>query len=534
MHYRFEDYLLDVDRQELRHGADLVAIEPQVFDLLLFLIRNRDRVVSKNDLVANVWNGRAISDSTLSSRITSARQVIGDSGEEQRLIRTVARKGIRFIGEVSECVGSPRKALPLTSGYTAKIQPLTRFAETDVKTSFSKPSIAVLPFANLSSNPEQNYFADGLTEDIITALSYWQSFHVIARNSTFQYKGQSPDVRQIAVHLGVQYVLEGSVRRSGDRVRVSVQLIDGTTGNHVWASRVDRDLRGFFELQDEITQIVAAKVEPEFARAEQKRAVRKPMNSLDAWELYQRGYASLHELTKEGLIQGQACFARAIEIDPIDSRAYSAMAYSIFVYSFYGFSDTPGIADEKSLDYAKRAIALDEGDAQAHDVLAILSIHSHRLETAIAEARRAVDINPNFAHAYVPLGNALSLIGRPAEGIPYLEKSIRLNPDDPRVHVYLAILAEAHLNNRDYQQAIWWAGKAIERKGDYLHPFATLASALAHQGNTQEAATALAACIRLHSDFLKVHPILRFYRNPADKEHILDGLRKAGWDGRGA
>jgi len=517
MRFCFENYSLDVDRYELRRSGDLVPVEPQVLDLLLFLIRTRDQIASKDDLIANVWNGRSVSDSTLSSRITIARQAIGDSGEEQRFIRTFPRKGVRFVGDV-------REELPVPTALQAH----------DVPPSFDprdKPSIAVLPFVNLSSDPEQDYFADGLTEDIITALSCWQSFNVIARNSTFQYKNQSPDVREVAAHLGVQYVLEGSVRRSSDRVRISAQLVDGTTGNQVWAGRVDRKISDFFELQDEIAQIIAAKVEPEFARAEQRRAVRKPMNSLDAWELYQRGYASIHELTKEGLLRGQEFFARAIELDPTNSRAYSAMAYSIFVYSFYGFSDTPGIANDKCLEYAKRALALDEGDAQAHEILAVLFIHSDQLEAATAEARRAVQINPNFAHAYVPLGNSLSLIGRPTEGIPYLEKSIQLNPDDPRVHVYIAILAEAHLNNRDYQQAVACARKAIERKRDYLHSIVILASALAHQGDTQEAAIALADCVRLRPDFLRAHPLLRFYRDPGDKDHILDGLRKAGWNG---
>jgi len=390
------------------------------------------------------------------------------------------------------------------------------------------PSIAVLPFNNMSGDPEQEYFSDGLTEDIITALSYWQSFSVIARNSTFQYKGKSPDVRQVAMHLGVQYVLEGSVRRSGNRVRINAQLIDGATGSHIWANRFDRKLDDFFELQDEITQLIAAKVEPEFAKAEQRKAARKSSNNLDAWENYQRGIASLNELTKEGNLQAQEFFARAVEIDPGNCPAHAGMAYCLFRYSYDGFSDQPVLASDECIEYAKRAVALDDGDAQAHEILAVLLIHSGDLEAAISEARRAVEINPNYAHAHIPLGNALNLVGKPSEGIPYLEKAVRLNPDDIRGHIYLSLLADAHLSERDYGLAGEWARKAIERKRDYPHPYMTLASALGHQGKIQEATNALAECLRLNPNYLAVHPSLEFYRDPADKDHYLEGLRLAG------
>jgi len=390
-------------------------------------------------------------------------------------------------------------------------------------------SIAVLPFDNLSGDTDQEYFSDGLTEDIITALSHWHSFSVIARNSTFQYKGQSPDIRQVAAHLGVQYVLEGSVRKAGERVRITAQLIDGATGNHVWADKFDRQLDDFFELQDELTQIIAAKVEPEFAKAEQKRVARKSLGSLDGWDCYQRAIASLNELTEDGNLRAQELFRRAIEIDPKDSRPHAGLAYCLFRYSNDGYSDEKGYANEESLEHARRAVALDDGDAQAHEILAILLAHSHQLDAAITEARRAVDINPNFAHAYVPLGNSLSMAGQPEDGIPYLETAIRLNPDDVRGHIYLELLAESHLNNRDYDQAVVWARKSIERKRDFLHPHIILASALGNRGDTADAAKALADCEQLHPNFIEQFPTLNFYRDPADKDHIVDGLRKAGW-----
>ncbi|HEY4492244.1 MAG TPA: hypothetical protein VI958_09625, partial [Acidobacteriota bacterium] len=339
-----------------------------------------------------------------------------------------------------------------------------------------KPSIAVLPFQNMSGDPEQEFFADGLTEDLITALSHWRSFSVIARNSTFAYKGKSPDVREVAKRLGVQYVLEGSVRTSGDRVRTSAQLINGESGNHVWAEKYDRKLEDFFDLQDEMTQIIAAKVEPEFARAEQKRATQKPHTNLASWEWYQRGVAALDTVTKEGNIRARKCFERAIELDPINSRACAGMAYALFRYLFDGLADPGEVNKTEIIEYAKRAVALDEADALGHHTLALSSLYflgAHDL--SIAEAQRAVELNPNFSQAHVPLGNALSFVGKPKQGIPHLELAISLNPDDIRNHIYLTYLAEAHLNNRDYEQAVACARKGLQRKSNYAYSYFVLA-----------------------------------------------------------
>src|SRR5713101_4629668 len=241
MIYLFQGYSLDVERRELRRRMDLVPVEPQVFDLLQYLIRNRDHVVSKDELIMGVWNGRIVSESALSSRITAVRHAVGDSGEQQRLIRTIARKGFRFVGDIreeqsSQDVGSANSALQMTVRAT----PTLLLPD--------KPSIAVLPFQNLSGDLEQEYFADGVVEDIIGALSRIRWLFVIARNSSFTYKGRAVDVKQVGRELGVRYVLEGSVRKSANRVRITGQLIDATTGAHLSADRFDGDIDDIFDL----------------------------------------------------------------------------------------------------------------------------------------------------------------------------------------------------------------------------------------------------------------------------------------------
>jgi len=279
--YNFEEYSLDLDRQELRRGAELVDVEPQVLDLLHYLIRNRERVVSKDDLIADVWKGRIVSDSTLTSRITSARQAIGDSGDQQRLIRTIARKGLRFVGEVHE--SAAKQAPPVKRDVALPAAP-----DAGARSLPDKPSIAVLPFVNMSGDPEQEYFSDGITEDIITALSRFRWFLVIARSSTFVYKGQGVDVKQVGRDLGARYVLEGSVRKSGQRVRITAQLIEAISGGHIWAEQYDRELTDIFALQDEITARVAAAIQPKLWEAEDIRGSRRSVDDLDAWDLVAR------------------------------------------------------------------------------------------------------------------------------------------------------------------------------------------------------------------------------------------------------
>ena len=274
MEFLFSGHRLDIDRRELRRGPEVIAIEPQVFDLLVHLIENRDRVVSKGDLITAVWSGRIVSDSTLTSRINAARKAVGDNGEEQKLIRTIARKGFRFVGEVRLAgVGATHAGM---AGHGPEpAQPALP----------DRPAIAVLPFTNMTGDPAQEYFSDGISEDIMTALSKLRWFFVIARNSSFIYKGKAVHLKQIADDLGVGYVVEGSVRKVGDRVRISAQLNDVATGSHIWAEHYDRGLVDVFTVQDEITESIVAAIEPQLYASESFHAQRKPPDNMDAWDL---------------------------------------------------------------------------------------------------------------------------------------------------------------------------------------------------------------------------------------------------------
>jgi adenylate cyclase len=377
----------------------------------------------------------------------------------------------------------------------------------------------------MSGDPEQEYLADGLTEDIITALSLWRSFPVIARNSTFFYKGQSPDVRKIASDLGARYVLEGSVRRSGNRVRVTGQLIDAETGHHVWAERYDRELDDIFALQDEMAHRIAAIIEPAIAIAEQKRAATRKPNDLDAWDCCLRGYAHIYHPSKEGNELARKMFNRAIEIDPNYANAWTGLAYTYARDVRFGWFDNRDQSIELIFEAARRAIALDESDSDAHTMLARGYNFRREPEPAIASGRRAVEINPHNAPANIILGATLSLsAGRYDDGIPWIESALELNPLDPRNYMFMTHLAVAHLCAGHHQASVDLVREATRRQPDFIESHVALASALGHLGQKEEAHRVIAGFEDSALDYVEGRP------NWAQKtkDCVLDGLRKAG------
>ena len=396
------------------------------------------------------------------------------------------------------------------------------------------PAVAVLPFENLGGDPEQEYFADGLTDDITTVLSLWRSFPVISRNSSFAYKDAPLDIRRIGTELGARYLLEGSSRKAGDRVRITAQLIDATTGHHLWAEKYDRELTDIFALQDEITQRIVATVIPELGRAEQKRAGAKHAANLDAWDYYLKGLSNLHQYTKEGFVQARKLFEKAIELDPEYSPAWSAVALSHGGDMLHGFTDAPKETIQKAVEAAEKAVALDQSDSVAHLYLSIAHTWAGRDDAAIVEAEKAIALNPSNAYAYGHLGNVLDLVGRAEEGIPMMEQGLQLNPQDPLNHTVITFIARAYMNTRRYEEAVDWARKAISSQSKFANAHYILAISLSHLDKLDEARTSLQECDRIQPGFVKAWSKRQVYRNDVDNEHLLEGLHNTGWHKKAA
>ncbi len=392
-------------------------------------------------------------------------------------------------------------------------------------------AVAVLPFAHFGGDPEQEYFADGLTEDIITALSVWRSFPVIARNSSFAYKGQTPDVREFGEKLGARYVLEGSVRRAGGRVRVTAQLIDAETGHHVWAERYDRNLEDIFAVQDELTQGIAAVVAPELERAEHKRLIVTKPQDLGAWDHVLQGMACLAEFSEASNRRARERFERAAALDPEYSRAYAGLAHTYHREILLGFGPSRDEALAKLQDNARRAVQLDGADFYGHWELAIGYLSAGEYDLGLAEALRALELNPSNAHGYNIVGAAYVLLGQADQAIENHEMAMRLNPHDPRLNIALPWMGRAHFTARRYDQAREWLRKSVKLNPDIPETHVVLAATLGHLGEIEQARASLEACERLRPSYLETETIWIWYKDEADNEHFRDGLRKAGWEG---
>jgi adenylate cyclase len=520
LRYLFEDYALDTDRRELHRGSDVVRVTAQVFDLLAYLIRNRDRVVSKDDLIAAVWDGRIVSDAALTTRLNVLRNSIGDSGEEQRLLKTLPRKGFRFVGAIREDAGRDRPP----AGDMVPEESRRALTLSD------KPSIAVLPFTNMSAEPNQEFLGDGIAEDVLTALSKLRWLLVIARNSSFTYKEKAVDVRQVSRELGVRYVLEGSVRQAAGRVRVTGQLIDATTGVHVWSERYDRNLTDIFAVQDEIASAVASAIAPAIVHAERQRAIRKLPESLDAWEAYQRGmWHMLRHNAADNELAG-AFFQRAIDLDPTYAAAYGARAWSYMAASSVFGVITIAESCLLGEPLARRAVALDESDAEARARLALAVFLKGDIEGAIQEAEQALTVNENCAEAFGVKGAALVFSGCRQEGREAIRQYLRLSPRDPARPVRLAQIAASQYLDRDYEGATLTAMQVIREYPRQPIAYRWLAASLGQLGRTAEAQEALQFLLATSPSTFDVYVRQRppQFRS-LDYAHMLEGLRKAGW-----
>ena len=392
-----------------------------------------------------------------------------------------------------------------------------------------KPSIAVLAFTNMSGDPEQEYLADGISEDIITALSKIRIFTVIARNSTFTYKGKAVDVKQVAIDLDVRYVLEGSVRKSGSRVRITAQLIDHL-GHHVWAEKYDRVIEDIFELQDEMTQTIAGALEPELNAVERERALSKPPENLDAWEYFQRALWNLWRLEYEKVITAQELFQQAIERDPGFATAYAYQAYSNYILVVMSMSEERDRLLEEGKVLAIKAIEIDSRDPVAYFAIGRIQMMQGDHDDSIAALRNSLELNPNFAHSYFGLGFVLALAGELEEAREILQTAIRLSPRDPLMMAFTNVLAMTCVLAKDFAEGVEWSKRSLRLPtplGYWNH--ATLASAYGNLGQIEEARKALQGALEIKPD-LNISYLQKILptQHKDGLDQYLSGLRKAG------
>ncbi len=516
MRYFFEEYAFDTDRRELHRGADVVSVAPQVFDLLDYLIRNRERVVSKDDLINAIWNGRVVSDAALTTRLNAARTAIGDSGEEQRLIKTLPRKGFRFVGTVREAEGPAGAAA--ADNPTGPPRPALTLPD--------RPSIAILPFTNLSSDPDQDYFADGMVDEIITALSRFKFLFVIARNSSFTYKGKVVDIKQIGRELGVRYVLEGSVRKAAGKVRIIGQLIDATTGTHLWADRFEGDLGDVFTLQDRMTESVVSAIESKVFQTEIDLAAHRT-NNANAYDLCLRATPHLHSFTRGGSAEALRLVSRALESDPRYAFAATLAGSCHLQNVTQGWAADPKSEFAEGLRLLQLALSIDGNDHLALSMLGYAAGWSGDFDTAIEMVDRAVASNPNAAFAWGLRGWTYRVVGKPEEAIRSFERAVRLSPFDPLLFVRLTGMGVAFIGLGRFDEAVAAAKKALSQNRTFAAAYRCLTTALAHLGREAEAREAAACLLELEPDFRISEWAARSGRRH-DDQMFIDGLRKAG------
>jgi TolB-like protein len=513
--FRFGDFTLDPDRLELQRDGVACDIEPQVFSLILHLIQERSRVVAKDDLIAAVWGGAIISDSALNARISAARRALGDDGKLQAVIRTFPRRGFRFVATVTTESESKTPDAP-PSGTSGQRAP--------------NPVIAVLPFDNLSADPEQQYFADGISEDIITALTKHRWLMVIARNSSFAFRGRSTDMRQVARDLGADYLVEGSVRKLGARVRITAQLIHGVTGAHIWAHHYDCVLDDLFDVQDDIIATIAGRIEPELGQYERTHVKSAPPRDLDAWDCYHLGLSRFYKFNEADNAEAQNLFRRCIELDPDFGLAHSWLAYAITLRAVYFEADlTPEMLREANAAI-RRALEIDDQDAVAHFAAGRVLLACCDYDAALRELETAIDLNPCLAQAYCGLGDSLAYEGRMTEAIGQFEKAIQLSPHDPFRWAFFSYRALAHLFLKEFESAEAWADKAVRVPNSHYWANAHLVVALSHQDRTAATQDALEKLLIRKPDFTcaAAQNRLFYIKRPDQLSLYLDGLRAAG------
>jgi TolB-like protein/DNA-binding winged helix-turn-helix (wHTH) protein len=544
--YRFAEFEIDLSQQELRRQGEFVHIEPQVFDLIVHLVRNHDRIVSKDELIDTVWNGRIISEAALSSRINGARRALGDNGNDQTMIRTLHKRGFRFVGDVqivnstdaeaaklapdSENVATGKNA-PVSVSVSAEVSRLDDIVSETVKAEADmRSSIAVLPFKNMSDEPDNDYFSYGLTEDIIRLLARNRWLSVISRHSTIAYKGREVDPREVGEQLGVKYVMVGSVRKNRDAVRITAELVRAADGQQLWSDKYDLQLEYIFDIQEEMARQIAATIEPELSKVEQQLAARKAPDNLDAWDCYQRGLWNLWRFTTPGYDLAEAFFQRAIAADPNFARGHGALGY---VNVQRAFSDEPKDRParlEMALKQTRHSVALDNLDCFCQCALGRALCLTRQNDEALAVLDITLELNPSFAQGWFAQGFNSLWHGRELEAETLLDRATVLSPRDNHLWSFHHARSWTHFSLGEYDIAAEFARRATRQTNVSYSAFATLAASLAILGDKAQAEAVAAELLQRKPGYTGGTARQEFFfcNDQGFIDRFVEGLRLAG------
>ncbi|MER8692100.1 winged helix-turn-helix domain-containing protein [Mesorhizobium opportunistum] len=505
--YTFAGFTLDLENGLLRSAVGEISLRPKSFDVLSYLVGNAGRVVPKGELLDAIWTDVTVTEDSLTQCIRDVRLALNDQAQD--LIRTLPRRGYMFSGEATE-QSDPLPALPVVASPTA-------------------PSIAILPFVNMSSDPEHDFFAAGLAEDIITRLSRLRWLFVSARNSSFTYKDNTVDAKQVGQELGVRYVLNGSVRRSGQRLRISTRLSDASTALQVWAERYDVEVADFFALQDQIAESVIAAIEPRIYTAEHQRFQSRPPDSLDAWGSVMKAMPYVWTWgSAEEIETAQSLLKRATDIDPDYARANSLLAWTHAARVQLGLAD-PIETMATARQMAQMAIRRDPEDPWTHFASGYVHMVAREFDPAVADLKEAIELNPSLAFAHMILGSTYGYGGMPEAGMRHLALAAKMSPRDFTQAANFATTGLCHLMARRFAEAVAWEWRAVELRPHFGTAWRTMAAAAGLAGDHDTAVHALSQARRLHPslsvDWIeRYHPIVQQH----DRSMYIDGLRTAG------
>ena len=530
--YRFEGFTLDLVRGSLFavDGAE-IALRPKALALLRHLVEHPGRLIDRDEIMRAIWPGVFVTDDSITQCVKEVRRALDDA--EQRLLRTLPRRGYMWAAAVSRAGEAAIGAAAVVASTpaapaVASVPEATGVPPPPPNAPARPPMVVVLPFANMTGDPEQEYFADGITEDLTTALSHARWFSVIARNSAFTYKGRAVDVRQVGRELGVGYVLEGSIRKSGNRVRIGAQLCDAETGRQVWAERFDGDLADIFDLQDRVTEAVAGAIEPSLSQAEVERIRTRPTESLTAYDLYLRAMPPQRFAAREGNDEALRLLRRAVALDPGFVAAKGALA-GVVAFRFTQTWATQDEVDEALRCAREVAESGGEGDptALAWSAHALAFLARDR-EAGVAAADRALALAPNSALVLLLGGWNRLYVDDWRTAAAQMERAMRLSPVDPAKFYYAAALGAAHFVGERYEEAVEWERRALRDRPTYLVAHRLLATSLIHLGHPEEAREAVASLLAVAPGYTLAAAGAHSAFRGRTRERYLDGLRRAG------